>query len=155
MRRISLLTTVVCFAMALSGCQPQIDLAQERATLLQTDRDFAAASAEVGFVEAYYRYLADDAVVMPPGQNPLSGRDEIYARWKEEEGDGTLAWTPQDGNISLSADLGWTWGNWVLTTTDDEGRTQRSYGKYVFIWKRVGGDWKAAANIWNDSPDPE
>ncbi len=150
-----LVPTMVCTMLVCSACQPQTDPEQEKARLLQTDRDCAAASVEVGFVEAYYRYLAEEATVMPPGQNPLSGREDIYATWTEEAGDDLLEWEPQDGSVSQSGDLGWTWGNWVFTTTDEEGQSQRSYGKYVFIWKRVAGDWKIVANIWNDSPEPE
>lgn len=131
--RMTVLTMLVC-----SACQPQTDQEEEKARLLQMDRDCAAASVEVGFVEAYYRHLADDATVMPPGQNPLSGREEIYAKWRGQAGDDVLEWEPQDGSVSQSGDLGWTWGNWVFTTTDEEGHSQRSYGKYVFIWKAGG-----------------
>jgi ketosteroid isomerase-like protein len=148
------LVIVICSTTLSFGCRPQIDLEQERATLLQTDRDCAAASVEVGFAAAYYRYLAEDAIVMPPGQNALSGREDIYARWREGAGDVVLEWEPKDGSVSQAGDLGWTWGNWVLIAGDEAGQSQRSYGKYVFIWKRVGGDWRIVANIWNDSPAP-
>ncbi|NIM49342.1 MAG: DUF4440 domain-containing protein, partial [Gemmatimonadales bacterium] len=105
--------------------------------------------------EAYYRCLADNAVVMPPGQRALSGRDEIYATFREQAGGDVLEWEPQDGSVSRSGDLGWTWGNWVFTSIDQEGQSQKSYGKYVFLWNRVGNEWKVIANIWNDSPKPE
>ena len=147
--------TTVCTMLVCSACQPQGNLEEEEARLLQADRDCAAASVEVGFAEAYYRYLAEDATVMPPGQHALSGREDIYATWREDAGDVVLEWEPQDGSVSESGDLGWTWGYWVLTDTDDQGQPQRGYGKYVFIWKRLGGAWKIVANIWNDSPEPE
>jgi len=150
-----LVRTTVCTVLVCSACQPQNNLEEEAARLLQTDRDCAAASVDVGFAEAYYRYLAEDATVMPPGQDPLAGRESIYARWREDAGDVVLEWEPQDAAVSKSGDLGWTWGNWVLSAMDDEGQSQKSYGKYVFIWKSVGGDWKIVANIWNDSPEPE
>ncbi len=92
---------------------------------------------------------------MPPGQRALSGRDEIYATFREQAGGDVLEWEPQDGSVSRSGDLGWTWGNWVFTSIDQEGQSQKSYGKYVFLWNRVGNEWKVIANIWNDSPKPE
>ena len=149
------LATAVCTMLAFCSCQPRIDLDYERAALLQTDRECAAASVEVGFVEAYYRYLADDATVMPPGQGPLSGREDIYATWSEEAGADRLEWEPQDGNVSQSGDMGWTWGNWVFTTPDEAGQSESTYGKYVFVWKKVGSDWRIVVNIWNDNPASE
>jgi ketosteroid isomerase-like protein len=99
--------------------------------------------------------MADDVTVMPPGERPLSGREEIYAAWSEGAGDDGLEWEPQGGSVSQAGDLGWTWGIWVFTTRDAEGQGELSYGKYVFIWKKVDGDWKIVANIWNDNPAPE
>jgi ketosteroid isomerase-like protein len=32
-----------------------------------------------------------------------------------------------------------------------EGPTPQDVtGKYVVVWEKVGGDWKLAADIWND-----
>ena len=66
MKRPPWFITVVCTAIVFSACQPRIDMEDERARLLETDRDCAAASAAVSFVEAYYRYMAEDVTVMPP-----------------------------------------------------------------------------------------
>jgi ketosteroid isomerase-like protein len=108
------------FAVLLSsGCQPHTDLEREQAGLLQADRDCATASVEVGFVEAYRRCLADDAMVMPPGQYAQTGREEICATWTEEAGDGALEWEPRNASVSQSGDWGWTWGSWVFTTTGE------------------------------------
>lgn len=154
-KRPASLATVVCTMLVFSACHPRIDLDQEKATLLQTDRDCAAASAAVGFVEAYYRYMADDVRVMPPGESSLSGREVVYATWNEGGGEDRLDWEPQGGSVSQSGDLGWTWGQWAFTTADQEGQGETSYGNYVFVWRKVGSDWKIAANIWNDSPGTE
>jgi len=144
------------FAVALAslGCRAGFDVEHERRMLLQADREFAAASAELGFVEAYHRYLDDDATVMPPEQSPLSGRAEIHATWRRQFGDERLGWEPQGGSVATSADLGWTWGHWTFSAADDDGRERQSSGTYVFIWRRVGGSWKVAANIWNSGPRP-
>jgi len=142
----------IAVTLAWFGCQAGIDVEQERRMLLQVDREFAAASAELGFVEAYRRYLDDDATVMPPEQSPVSGRAEIYATWSNQFSDERLGWEPQGGSVATSADLGWTWGHWTFSAVDDQDPAQRSSGTYVFIWKRVGGGWKVVANIWNSGP---
>lgn len=65
-----------------------------------------------------------------------------------------LEWEPQDGSVSLSGDLGWTWGAWVYTPQNEEVRVERTFSKYIFIWRKVGNEWKIAVNIWNDTPAP-
>jgi ketosteroid isomerase-like protein len=66
-----------------------------------------------------------------------------------------LEWEPEAASVSASADLGWTWGHWEFTASEPDDDSDTSHGKYVFIWKKVDGDWRIVANIWNDSPSPD
>ncbi len=145
-----LLIPVMVFLLV--GCQAEFDPEKEKADLLQTDRDFAAASLEYGAAEAFGRYMADDAMQMPAGAHPVFGREEIF---KNMEGEYTLEWEPQDGDVSASGEIGWTWGQSKITWTDDNGEEQVSYGKYLNVWKRVEGQWKVEVDIGNKSPEPE
>ena len=155
MKSLSILAATGLFITLLSSCQQPVDLAAERKALLRVDRDFAAASAEFGAAEAFNRYLADDAIQMPAGGNPVLGRLAIYEGMKEGDETYALAWEPQDGAVSASADLGWTWGKFTMSWKDDEGNLKQSYGKYLNIWKKVDGQWKVAVDIGNKSPAPE
>jgi len=138
-----------------SGCQPRIDLDKEKVALIQVDKDFAAMSAKDGYIEAYYHHLVDDAILLPPGADIKAGRERIYKEDTELGLLGLLEWEPEDADVASSGDLGWTWGRWVFTVGDEQGNPQESYGKYLFIWKKIDGQWKVAANIWNDNPQPQ
>ena len=144
-----------------AGCQgssesegPVRDMSGERAALLEVDREFADLSESVGYIEAYYRYSADEILLLPPGIEPMSGREDIYREDSERGLQGQLTWKHQDGRVASSGELGWTWGRWVFTVEDEEGNPQVSFGKYVFLWGKRKGQWKVTVNIWNDNPEP-
>ena len=140
--------------MIVAACQHQLDLEKEKEVLLQVDRDFAALSAKDGYIVAYINNLTNDALLLPPGRGINVGRDRIYKEWTEEGLLGKLEWEPITANVAQSGDLGWTWGRWTFDVEDENGKTTRSYGKYIFLWNKINGQWKAAANIWNDNPKP-
>lgn len=136
------------------ACQIRVDVNQERENLLQTDREFARKSIEAGAAEAFNIYLTEDALQLPAGRNPRSGRENIYQSMKEA-GDGyTLNWQPEDGEVSSSGDLAYTWGFYTLSWEDSAG-TQTSHGKYLNVWKKLDGQWKVLVDMGNSNPAPE
>jgi len=127
----------------------------EKERLLDTDRQFAAMSFEKGAAEAFYHYLAEDAMGLN-GPHPIVGRDKLYESMKEGQDSYTLAWDPQRAEVSQSADMGWSWGTYVLSTLDDSGEEKKSYGKYLNVWQRQSdGEWKVVVDIGTPSPPPE
>jgi len=90
---------------------------------------------------------------MPDGKNPIYGRDNIYALFKSSKRRYTLDWIPQDGQVSSSGDLGWTWGNAVFTVFGDTGDTTLYYSKYLTVWEKdKAGNWKVKVDIGNERP---
>lgn len=53
------------------------DVASETAALLQRDANFAAEAADGRDVEKVVSFWTADAVVMPPGQPAIVGRDAL------------------------------------------------------------------------------
>jgi ketosteroid isomerase-like protein len=158
MNAVKLLTTVGLAVVFLSGCRPggQIDVEAETARLLQTDRAFARASLERGAAEAFRMYLDENATMFSSGRHPVRGRNFIYEVMKPGDGAYVLRWTPREGEVAQSGEMGWTWGEYTVTTKKADGGESTSYGKYVNVWKKDGdGDWKVIADIGNDSPPPE
>ena len=57
--------------------------------------------------------------------------------------------------MAASGDLGYTFGNYVATSKDKDGKVVKHYGKYVTIWKKqADGSWKVAMDTGNSSPEP-
>ncbi|MEE9189176.1 MAG: nuclear transport factor 2 family protein [Candidatus Neomarinimicrobiota bacterium] len=125
--------------------------------LIQTDRDFAEMSLKVGAAEAFNAFLADEALELPAGDNPVSGRETIYQQMKRSEVSYTLAWEPQFGDVSDSGEMGYTWGNYTVSVKNDaNGTVEKSYGKYLNVWKKNdAGEWRVVVDMGNASPEPE
>ena len=59
-----------------------------------------------------------------------------------------LAFVPEGIIVSGSGDMALDRGTYSLTVAPG-GSTQTDTGKYVVVWRKIGGDWKAAADIFN------
>ena len=132
------------------------DTEAEKEKLLQTDIDFALFSVNHGAGEAFKQYLTEDALQLPAGKNPVQGLKNIYNMMKKNQRNYTLDWSPKYAEVAKSGELGYTWGTYSLAFKDENGEEQKSYGKYLNIWKKqTDGNWKVAVDIGNDSPDPD
>jgi uncharacterized protein (TIGR02246 family) len=90
----------------------------------------------------------DDATAFPPGSPMVKGRTGIAAMW---QGMAEKLSDPKVTTLDVKA-LGPSAvreiGTFSLKT---KGPTpQEITGKYVVVWEKIGGDWKLAADIWND-----
>ncbi len=137
----------------LGGCGKQ-RTAQESRTLLETDREFAAASLRLGPAEAFRDYMAKDALMLPDGGKPLRGRQSIYLRM-QGGGSMQLSWEPREARVAESGELGYTWGTYKSESLSPGGDTVIRYGKYLNIWKKNSdGHWKLLVDMGNSSPPP-
>ena len=149
---VSAVCSIFAALIVTAGCAQRADPAAEREALLAADRAFAQMSVEQGAVAAFYAYLAEGAMQMPDGSLPITGRDAIHASMAAGPAY-ALEWTPINGSVALSGDLGWTWGNYVARFTGPEGEPVESHGKYLNVWARdATGDWKVLVDMGNKNP---
>jgi ketosteroid isomerase-like protein len=59
-----------------------------------------------------------------------------------------LTIVPEQIVVSSSGDMALDRGTYSLTIAPD-GTTQTDTGKYVVVWRKIGSEWKAAADIFN------
>jgi len=127
----------------------------QRQALLETDRNFDAATAKGG-APAWASFFAEDGMMLPAGGDPISGREAIQKTMTGAFSTPgfSLRWEPKDA--AASGDLGYTHGVYRSMRNGADGKPVTSYGKYVTIWKRQpGGAWKAIIDIGNSSPAPK
>jgi ketosteroid isomerase-like protein len=135
------------------GCQTKTDVEKENARLLEIDIEFSKKSVEVGAAEAFNMYLADSAIELPAGGEPVMGRELISSVM---QGNYVLQWEPKKAEVSASGDLGYTWGTYTVTAEDEKGQKKTRYGKYLDVWKKQSdGSWKVLIDIGNQSPQPK
>jgi ketosteroid isomerase-like protein len=131
----------------------KFDLAAGREELLAADRGLSQASAASGAAPALAAAASDGIRVLRPGSTPSVGVESIAKALGEMKG--ILTWTPTKADVSLSGDLGFTYGTTeLLPLPDAADHVQR--GSYVRIWRREGeGAWKVALDIVIPLPETE
>jgi uncharacterized protein (TIGR02246 family) len=89
-----------------------------------------------------------DAIAFPPGSPMVRGKAAIGAMWK---GLAEQAGNPKVVTLEvkrLGPGAAREVGTFSLTT---KGSSPKEIsGKYLVVWERVRGQWKLAADIWND-----
>ncbi len=95
----------------------------------------------------------DDAVVMPPNHEPVRGRANIEAFFKEMEG-AKLTLTPFES--AMSGSTAYEAGTYQMSISPKTGPPSTDKGKYVVILKRGSdGQWRLSHDIFNsDVPLP-
>ena len=59
-----------------------------------------------------------------------------------------LTFVPEQIIVSSSGDMALDRGTYRLTIAPG-GKAQVDTGKYVVVWRKIGGEWKVAADIFN------
>jgi len=92
----------------------------------------------------------EDGAVMPPNAPIGKGRTAIQQTWASmmRTPGFDLAIAPEQIVVSSSGDMALDRGTYSLTVAPD-GTAQTDTGKYVVVWRKIGSEWKAAADIFN------
>ncbi|MCL6740730.1 SgcJ/EcaC family oxidoreductase [Sphingomonas sp. RB56-2] len=122
--------------------------ADEQAIRGNVDRwlQLVKAKDAAGIAELY----VDDGAVMPPNGPIGKGRTAIQQTWASMMNTPgfDLTFVPEQIIVSSSGDMALDRGTYKLAVAPD-GTAQTDTGKYVVVWRKIGGEWKAAADIFN------
>ena len=123
--------------------------AEERAIRSQEQRWREALTAKDS--AGIGQFYAEDGYYLPQGSDGYEGRREVSGRWLGERAGSLteLEREPKRIEVADAGDLAYEVGTYkVRWESKERGRGEAS-GNYVTVWKKVGGDWKTAAYIWN------
>ena len=124
--------------------------ADEQAIRANVDRwhQLLKAKDAAGIAQLY----VEDGALMPPNAPIGKGRAAIQQTWAAMMGTPgfDLTINPEQIVISSSGDMALDRGTYTLTVAP-AGTTQTDTGKYVVVWRKIGGDWKAVADIFNSN----
>lgn len=146
---------LLALTLCLSGASSATDkkAAKGEALLRQLEAEFAADVAQHGH-DAFVSHFAEEGVEVVDGGG-FNNKEAMRKQPAWPEGT-RLTWTPIKAEMASSGDLGYTYGNYVYTAKNKEGKTVTSYGKYASIWKKQkDGQWKVVVDVGNSSPDPK
>ena len=101
-----------------------------------------------GDFEGVAQLYTVDAIAFPPGSAMVRGRAAIGTMWKgmAEQVSNPKVTTLEVKRLGPLAAR--EIGTFSLTTNGPSPKEVS--GKYLVVWERVAGEWKLAADIWND-----
>src|SRR3954468_23774057 len=104
--------------------------AADVAPVVEAERAFARTAAAEGIGPAFRRFVAPDGILFAP--DPVAALPRLGG-----DPPGKLRWWPTYAGISISGDLGFSTGPYVV-----EGGTPR-HGRFFTIWKKQpDGSWR-------------
>ncbi len=127
--------------------------AEEQAIRGQVDRwhQLMKANDAAGIAALY----TADGAVMPPNAAIGIGPEAIQQTWTSllATPGFDLTIVPEQIVVAASGDMALDRGTYALAVAPD-GSTQTDTGKYVVVWRKIDGEWKAAADIFNSDLPP-
>lgn len=116
----------------------------DSSTLLDRDREFSKASALHGAAAAFASYTDENVRVFREGQFPFVGQKASAAALPASPSAWT--WDPDFGDVSISDDLGFTYGTYRIA--NQESKIIEA-GNYFRIWQKQGDRWLVVADLAN------
>jgi uncharacterized protein (TIGR02246 family) len=154
--RTLLLFVVLLGVSACSGPKDamQAEVSASKLELGQMNRDFAAA-LNAKDAKAAAALYTEDAVLIPPGEPLVRGREAIEEYWRGAiELGGVRDVSVETMDALSSGTLGYETGSFVLTANGPDGEPVVDRGRYVELLRREpDGRWLSTHGIWNASPE--
>jgi ketosteroid isomerase-like protein len=132
-----------------AGSFKRIDPEAARAALLNVDREFSKVSADQGAREAFLSYAAKDVRLFRNDHFPFVGKTSAADALTPMTAEWT--WTPSFAGVSVSGDLGYSYGIYELREKSGAGSVSER-GNYARVWKKVNGEWKVVIDVADPLP---
>ena len=124
-----------------------VNIQTARTALLALDRAYAQESVKQGlFWKAFLQYSSRDVRLYRNGSLPLIGATASANALHSETR--KVIWTPLDGDVSRSGDLGYTHGTYEIADVARAANVAER-GSYVRIWKKENGAWRVVLDVAN------
>jgi ketosteroid isomerase-like protein len=115
--------------------------------LMDADRAFSDYSVNHGMQKAFIEFAHDSVVLLKPNRMPIVGKLDLIKSYEgKSDNSFVLTWKPAKAVIAESGDLGYTYGFWTFSASNET-----SHGTYLTVWKKdSNGKWKYIADTGNE-----
>ncbi len=132
----------------LLAAAPSLAQQQAPAEIADANRRFEQAfnRGDAAAVAALY---TENAVLLPPGADMLTGRRAAQTFWQGAYGSGARNLSLNTVSVETYGDAAREIGRFTLEAPGQGGQTSRVEGKYVVVWKKTADGWRLDTDIWN------
>ena len=145
--------TIFILGMAVVACSSTssaLAQASVESELMDADRAYAAYNVEHGYKAASSKFIDfEKGFMIEAGRGFLEGETDIMSERQLDVTPSPVHWEPIGAMAGDSADLGMTWGTFIV-----EG-TPETTGNYVTVWRKVEDEWKIVTDVAVDDPMEE
>jgi uncharacterized protein (TIGR02246 family) len=144
------------FIIIVSCNPPNPDLKAEETAIRKADSTWAALAKNGGDPEKILSYWSDDAVVLPPGQPMVKGKDALRKMLQDSKNipGFSISWKSSDIQFSPDGKMAYMSGENIMTMNDTAGNKITIPGRAYTIWrKQTDGSWKCVVDTWNNPPE--
>ena len=150
---------VLVATLFLSACFEQEDTHENdtagiKLELMSVDRSFSEFSEKKGMKAAFIEYLDSNGVLLRPNNLPIIGANAIDYLIQQDDAGYTMTWNPVHADVSVSGDLGFTYGEYAIQLYAGAERIKADtviYGTYASSWKKQQDNkWKLLMHTTNE-----
>lgn len=105
---------------------------------------FAQMAKDKGIAEAFAFFADSNAVIKRQNDTLIKGKANIQQYYSSDfYKSAKVQWSPDFTDASAHADMGYTYGQYVWTSTDSSGKETTFSGAFHTVWKKQpDGSWK-------------
>ena len=123
---------------------------KDEAAIRNADTEWSHA-VEAKDLDKTTSFYAEDASAYPFNAPVAAGKDSIRQLWSHlfESPGFHLQFAPTKVEVAKAGDMAYDAGTFELKMNGSDGSPKTTQGKYVVVWKKQNGQWKAVADIFN------
>lgn len=141
--KVLLATLVVALGFVCNLKDQKKNLNDLKGELIKVEADFEAYAKDKGIAEAFYHFADDSAVIVRRNDMVVKGKENIKKFYAEIKFIVALNWKVDFVDVSADGTLGYTYGKYVRTVKDADGKISETNGIFHTVWKRQSdGTWK-------------
>jgi ketosteroid isomerase-like protein len=115
-----------------------------KAEVMKAEKDFETLVTEKGIAEGFYQFADLNAIIKREHDTLIIGKNNIrnyYSNTKFKNV--SVKWAPDYIEVSKKGDMAYTYGKYIWTSKDSEGKEHFSKGIFHTVWKRQkDNSWK-------------
>jgi uncharacterized protein (TIGR02246 family) len=138
----------VIFAISLLALAASAQARSIKADIDAANGRFIAAFNK-GDAAGVAQFYTEHATALPPGAPMAKGRAAIQGVWQGAIKAGYKNMSVKALQVDQFGDAAREIGQFSLDAPNPQGQMTHVEGKYVVLWRRVGGSWKLDTDIWN------